>query len=85
MSTMESTITESAPQLGAFSSAIQSRLPLASLNTELALEPYSRGLDCALCTVEPSATPSPFSPILGLSILLLMFLITMDYQRSFKM
>ena len=82
---MESTITEPAPQFGNFGSAVQSRLPLASLNTEPAFEPYPLGLVYALYTNEPTATPSPFSPILGLSILLMMFLVTMDYQRSLKM
>lgn len=85
MSTMESTITEPAPQLGTFGSAVQSRLPLASLNTEPAFELYPHGLVYALYAKEPTATPSPFSPILGLSIILLVFLVSMDYQRSLKM
>ena len=84
MSTMESTITEPAPQLGAFGSAVQSRLPLASLNTEPAFE-HPHGLVYALCTIDPTTTPPPFSPILGLSLLFLMFIVTMDYQRSLKM
>lgn len=87
---MESTITEAAPQLKTFGSAVQSRLPLASLvtkqlNTGSVFEPYPRGLVYVVNTAESTVTPSPFSPILLSFILLLIFLVTVDYQRSLKM
>lgn len=74
---MESTITEPVRQFGAFGSAVQSRLPLASVAT---FQPYT-------LTHVPETTLEAilFLSIVGFLLHVMMFFITADYQRSLKM
>ena len=78
---MESTITESVRHFGAFGSAVQSRLPLASVATSTyTFQPYplTHVPETILETVM-------FLSIVGLLLHAVMFFFSADYQRSLKM
>ena len=84
---MESTITEPVRQLGNFGSAVQSRLPLASVATKqlnipstYLFQPYPLNH-----VPETALEAILLLSVVGLLLLVVMSFITADYQLSLKM
>ena len=84
---MESTITKPVRKFGAFGSAVQSRLPLASVATKQLNIPSTYIFQPYPLTHVPETSLEAilFLSVLGLLLHAVMFFIAADYQRSLKM